>query len=323
MALLYGKGSRAFISLQREIIQHSDDKSIFAWYTNHTYSGILVPRPSAFAGCNVFFPFGKYMFTRVPYTMTNRGLALDAIYRSSLQNRVDHLGLTLLGNCALLPLNCTTIDTDGRPIAIIFKCESGSIYIRYLPGEIVDIDEYWENLFDMTGRTTMYIREPKYTNNPAYRYPQKITCPINRYPGAVISGDPKNPWILNLQESFVSPPSHIVNPKTADHEAWHIDLRDGSGFAVLTFRVRNPPLILTFKYVAGLGRSFNLHLWRYHPASRIQVVHEFSDQLEDYMSHQELLTEPTLQIGNKIFVVLKKGPTYNGQDQYTLSFRSV
>lgn len=31
MPLLYGEGRNAFFRLQKELIQHSDDQSIFAW----------------------------------------------------------------------------------------------------------------------------------------------------------------------------------------------------------------------------------------------------------------------------------------------------
>ncbi|KAK0719153.1 heterokaryon incompatibility protein-domain-containing protein, partial [Lasiosphaeris hirsuta] len=55
MPLLYGEGEKAFLRLQREIMQQSDDMSIFVWkypgragYVHR--SGLLAPAPSCFEG---------------------------------------------------------------------------------------------------------------------------------------------------------------------------------------------------------------------------------------------------------------------------------
>jgi len=59
MPLLYGEGDKAFIRLQKEIINSSNDFSIFAWCQSSSESwstfpetrGILAPSPSAFETC--------------------------------------------------------------------------------------------------------------------------------------------------------------------------------------------------------------------------------------------------------------------------------
>ncbi|KAN0089681.1 HET domain containing protein [Hyaloscypha variabilis] len=59
MPLLYGEGKKSFIRLQKEIINSSNDFSIFAWYQSSSHGwltrperrGILAPAPSAFKTC--------------------------------------------------------------------------------------------------------------------------------------------------------------------------------------------------------------------------------------------------------------------------------
>lgn len=80
MPLLYGEGSAAFTRLQREIIQVSDDHSIFCWHWNQSvpdeWVSMLAPSPRAFQDC------GKYMQrilfrNAAPYSMTNIGLSMS------------------------------------------------------------------------------------------------------------------------------------------------------------------------------------------------------------------------------------------------------
>ena len=57
MPMLYGEGSKAFLRLQREIIEQYDDESIFAWreqsgeVAHSAFRGILAKSPSQFADC--------------------------------------------------------------------------------------------------------------------------------------------------------------------------------------------------------------------------------------------------------------------------------
>ncbi|KAI0184805.1 heterokaryon incompatibility protein-domain-containing protein [Xylaria flabelliformis] len=61
MPLIYGEGKKAFQRLQGEIMNHSDDDSIFAWshyqeeYTG-SFSGILADSPCCFSGMNEINP---------------------------------------------------------------------------------------------------------------------------------------------------------------------------------------------------------------------------------------------------------------------------
>ncbi|KAK5736260.1 hypothetical protein LTR17_007600 [Elasticomyces elasticus] len=88
---LYGEGTRAFIRLQKAIIEQSDDESIFAWRVDaahngtwqlsdaHLYcdrQGLLATSPGAFRDC------GRISVdqhnNRLPYRITNKGLEILA-----------------------------------------------------------------------------------------------------------------------------------------------------------------------------------------------------------------------------------------------------
>ena len=77
MPLLYEEGTKAFIRLQKAIIEISDDESIFAWTGVHQNgSGMLARSPQCFVES------GDVMAAtegpgRSPYSMTNRGLAMQ------------------------------------------------------------------------------------------------------------------------------------------------------------------------------------------------------------------------------------------------------
>jgi len=98
MPLLYGEGEQAFIRLQEEIIQHTNDHSIFAWglsgnhwkNTNNRrlqedttprnflyhHVGMLAPAPGAFVGSEdvVSIETGE---DSAPFFLTNRGVQIN------------------------------------------------------------------------------------------------------------------------------------------------------------------------------------------------------------------------------------------------------
>ena len=79
MPLLYGEGEKAFKRLQREILQSTNDESIFAWTDKRVWtSGLLAKSPANFAESGDVVPVNH--FYRKPYTMTNQGLQLELRY---------------------------------------------------------------------------------------------------------------------------------------------------------------------------------------------------------------------------------------------------
>ena len=80
MPLLYGEGARAFIRLQEEIIEISDDETLFAW-TNHEAPpdlehGLLATVPAFFADSGSFVPYAD-LRPSFPYAMTNQSLRIS------------------------------------------------------------------------------------------------------------------------------------------------------------------------------------------------------------------------------------------------------
>lgn len=101
MPLLYGEGDRAFYRLQLELIQNSNEQTIFAWnpqdvpdhhWKGHDRLGLLASHPCAFknsSGINI-----RTKFNRRTFGMTNTGLQMPLpllprnVQRSSRGNQL-------------------------------------------------------------------------------------------------------------------------------------------------------------------------------------------------------------------------------------------
>ncbi|KAK3112000.1 hypothetical protein LTR53_012182 [Teratosphaeriaceae sp. CCFEE 6253] len=122
MPLLYGEGKSAFIRLQREILQHSDDQTILAWKTPCTAPSERDPRqlwrlcdstealaldPSFFRDCGHIIALpeisrrGQVQRLTQSLALTNRGLELSVIAAPCLGD--------MRGRCYFLRLNCHQI----------------------------------------------------------------------------------------------------------------------------------------------------------------------------------------------------------------------
>jgi hypothetical protein len=108
MPLLYGEGRQAFRRLQLEILQTSDDESLFAWNPPvflplaNKCSDILAPTPRSFEfsrnikrSNNSSVVRGFFEGPRFPYTMTNKGLHMSLFLMpyEVLEDESDTLGL--------------------------------------------------------------------------------------------------------------------------------------------------------------------------------------------------------------------------------------
>ena len=106
MPLLYGEGEKAFKRLQHEILQSTNDESIFAWTDDRVWtSGLLAKSPANFAKSGDFVPINE--FYRKPYTMTNQGLQIELRYSNSEMGEVGRFES---------PLRCTKESTWGKEI---------------------------------------------------------------------------------------------------------------------------------------------------------------------------------------------------------------
>ena len=124
MPLLYGEGEeKAFLRLQQQIIQDSNDESIFAWRNDTLWSsGLLAHSPKEFAMSGTIRPEKHRLSPGLPYSMTNVGLkmGLAAIYIRSQDswNRAADDGLDLVA-----PLACD--DGSGRAFCLYFRIIRG------------------------------------------------------------------------------------------------------------------------------------------------------------------------------------------------------
>jgi hypothetical protein len=101
MPPLYGEGWGAFARLQLEILNKSDDESIFAWepYYEHDNPSLLAARPFSFSQSGNVRAF-DWISDRPCFSMTNKGLRLQLLL------------LELSGGEFLAPLNCKWNDSE-------------------------------------------------------------------------------------------------------------------------------------------------------------------------------------------------------------------
>jgi Heterokaryon incompatibility protein (HET) len=84
LPLIYGEGTNAFIRLQEAIAQATCDLSLFAWTdqdaeeTRQKYRGILARSPSEFKDCYNVMPTPSWLYPPKEYTITNKGLRINA-----------------------------------------------------------------------------------------------------------------------------------------------------------------------------------------------------------------------------------------------------
>lgn len=103
MPLLYGEGSNAFIRLQHEILNKSDDESIFVWNdeSKDNTGGLLATSPKFFSDSGSVRMY-QWDIDRPPYNMTNKGLRLE-VYLTNNFKQTDFIH----GHAEVLaPLNC-------------------------------------------------------------------------------------------------------------------------------------------------------------------------------------------------------------------------
>lgn len=129
LPMLYGDGDKAFMALQKEILQYSDDnndQSIFAWDRGieQRYHGLLARSPSAFAGCQ---------FTRRLPPLGNR----CGFSYSGFEVSLDLFSLPCGMNTYLCVLDCTS-DLRGsnkRDCIILERSADGEQFARVKRGK--------------------------------------------------------------------------------------------------------------------------------------------------------------------------------------------
>lgn len=164
MPLLYGEGQKAFQRLQHEIVRSIEDESLFAWHEPVLESGIFAVSPRSFAWSGDISPLSHPRYNRTPFTVTNRGLQLKAVYKIVSPNITETFDVnikegSLQSKKALLcPLNCAWGNTDKPFVIILEKKDYSNIVTRLLPGQHVPAPSFQSS--DKLHRRTVYIKEP-------------------------------------------------------------------------------------------------------------------------------------------------------------------
>lgn len=129
-------GKKAFMRLQYEIAKISDDESLFAWNDSALeWSGMFAQSPSAFANSGDVFAVYFTPFYRKPWSVTNRGLAIDLNVKSVYTvNGVLNYTFPFL---ELAPLNCARYTDKQNPLCIRLSRQNQDQFVRWGPGEVV------------------------------------------------------------------------------------------------------------------------------------------------------------------------------------------
>ena len=122
MPLLYGEGGRAFVRLQEEIMKISDDYSLFAWRSSHSYNELLATSPAAFVDSGHIVQlraFSRFRNVNGPLTTSNKGIHLTVPFKD------------MGGQTALVILNCTEKDTDEDNTCLAIRVRDISLTREY------------------------------------------------------------------------------------------------------------------------------------------------------------------------------------------------
>ncbi|KAL5365502.1 ankyrin repeat-containing domain protein [Aspergillus floccosus] len=134
MPLLYGEGDKAFIRLQEEIMNVSDDHTIFAWKDggDEYDGGLLASSPAAFReSSDIIVRPGASISTKTPWRLDNKGLHLE-LYTMAVGTN----GLVL----AVLP--CTEVGMEDDWVGIYLRDKTLTMdhFERVGKDELVPVD---------------------------------------------------------------------------------------------------------------------------------------------------------------------------------------
>ncbi|KAL8907079.1 MAG: hypothetical protein Q9207_001620 [Kuettlingeria erythrocarpa] len=250
MPLLYGEGHKAFLRLQHEIAKDTDDDTLFAWHVKTVsvkwmVSGIFAARPTFFAGCEDLVAIPDVGHYRAPYALTNKGLAVHALYKTLSFERLapefNSLGDPTVVESAqssiyyLLTLKCATSRELNQPFTLILKKNSPTTFVRIFPWE----QEAFRKYFNQAERgrcEIMYIQTPA-DSLVALRQESDLLLEIS--PGCIIAPGliSRNVHVARareyaLKEWYVTTPGRVA----PSHYRWEMYLPAVPGFAIMSFK---------------------------------------------------------------------------------------
>ena len=231
MPLLYGEGKKAFTRLQQEIVKISNDESLFAWTDGDLVeSGLFAQSPKAFAESGNVIQISSddddYVY-RAPYTVTNRGLAIEALV--SWDNRSTFI---LDRRFTFLPLNCgiwPTVSDRDEKLAIGLEKVSRDEFVRFSPGELEPQPLWRENLerlrqHDKLSMGLVYIR-PGFI--PCISHEQRLSLFIDE--SSLL--DRK----LSIYDKYNCRPD-LQCSALSNEKLWRITLGSGESFAAILLK---------------------------------------------------------------------------------------
>ncbi|KAL7801883.1 hypothetical protein V8C43DRAFT_272207 [Trichoderma afarasin] len=174
MPLLYGEGRRAFARLQEEIIQRTDDQSIFAWNSFDDQDedpdalfGLLAQSPAQFklAGSLQVLP-PLPIYASAPSSMTNQGIRVQLYIQ---QRASEDQGAMEEDYYAIL--DCVKRDGDVYQCpALYLRRLSEDQYGRLRPKSQLFMPPPSATFLPMDGYRSVYVRQqPIYYHLPQFR----------------------------------------------------------------------------------------------------------------------------------------------------------
>jgi hypothetical protein len=164
MPPLYGEGRHAFMRLQSEIINKTDDETIFAWMRPESFgstglideTGMLAPSPAYFERSGRVRTY-TFDYDRPPHTMTNKGLRLELLTFEASK-----------GVEVVAPLNA--VDGDEDNILALRLWKSHTSYSR--SAELYHIEKLQLSGVMFKGRGVFFVGQSD--DNPQSPFPQKV-----------------------------------------------------------------------------------------------------------------------------------------------------
>lgn len=297
MPLLYGEGKKAFIRLQQEIVKISDDESIFAWRDRDLVdSGIFAQWPKAFAGSgNVIKIFNdeEHYVRRSPYTVTNRGLAIEIWGTSFVQL-----------NCLWQP-NSGTISVP-QPIAIELDYFLGDVFVRSSPGHF--FQRIWSS--NVNYDKLVYVQSV-YTvyNSHEQQHLLFITESSLRRRGLIIS----ETYGCQLKPHFWEEPE--------DGRCWRISLERHHSLVALLLKSQQYNCPQMFAVIlCGTDKSPCIALTVVATAHTFQLEMDKYSQINPPLGSERTRCSMRLQDNSWINVALKKKRVAPGERQHYVEF---
>ena len=183
MPPLYGEGSKAFTRLQKEILNNSDDESIFAWKDPEDLTGGLLARSPAAFRMSGNVRYYEFDLTQPHYLMTNKGLRIEVV----LEPAEDPSSLFRAKlDTFMFPLKCSRGFFLPTIVGLVLRRIRGNQFARICPDQLIERPlVHMSALRNPESRSAFYVKQPD-DSEPVLRGPyefrvSKPTSPIRTF----------------------------------------------------------------------------------------------------------------------------------------------